>query len=117
MLRIFLEIIIISVVTILLAGEVIAILNIYRISGPFKKLFRKGKLRDDKLTYEEKTFLLRDLEFQEKLAEREEQKISRGEIIGSISECRRRKYLLQRLITKIKAAPLYYHWSGYEIAD
>lgn len=117
MLRIFIEVIVISVVAILLAGEIITILNIYRLSSPFRSLFSKRKAKADKLTYEEKLFLLRDLEFQEKLAEREELKISSGEIIGSISECRSRKYLLRGLITKIKAAPLYYRWRGYEIAE
>ena len=106
----FLEIIIISVVLLLLAGEVVAILNIYRLSNPISSIFGGGKSKENGLTIEEQAFLLRDLKLQKKLADREEQKIANGEIRGNISECKSRRNLLQTLINKIEATPLYNHW-------
>jgi hypothetical protein len=101
----FVEIIVVSIAMILLIGEVVVILNVYKVSNPAKYFFRKGKEITWEMSYEEKNFLLRDLELQKELAERKERKLEIGEIIGSIDECRERKYLLQTLIDKINTTP------------
>lgn len=111
------KIIVVSIALVLLLGEVVVILNVYKVSNPIKYFFKKGKDIFWEMSYEEKDFLLHDLEVQKELIERKEREIEIGEITGNMEECKKRKYLLQRLIDKIKRFPSYSIYETKNTAD
>ena len=96
------KIIVVSIAFVLLLGEVVVIVNLYKASKPVKYLIKKGKDALKEMNIEDRNFLLRDLELQKELTDQREQKIETGAMAGNADECRKQKYQLQSLIDKIK---------------
>lgn len=80
------KITVVSIALILLLGEVVVILNVYKASNPVKYFFKKGKDIIGGMSIEEINFLIHDLELQKELAERNERKIEIGKITGNMDE-------------------------------
>lgn len=96
---------VISIALILLLGQALVILNLYRASNPVRYLFKKGMDAFREMSTEDRDFLLHFLEMHKELTEKKEKKIEIGEMQGNMDECRKRKYLIQTWIDKIKAFP------------